>query len=86
MFESVDSRTIVSGTELTYSVFEVTKYSKFVYFHNFMYWFENKQGKIFKGRYSYVRKNGIQYDGVSKFGFKIAIKRIKIYYIPYFHE
>ena len=41
----------------------------------------NKLGKIFKGRYSYVTKNGIQYDGVSKFGFKIAIKRPKIYYI-----
>ena len=44
-----------------------------------MYWFGKQIGKVFKGRYSYVRKNGIYYDGVSKFGFKIAIEHPKIF-------
>ena len=37
-----------------------------LYNFNFMYWFGKQIWKVFKGRYSYVRKYGIHYDGVSK--------------------
>ena len=37
-----------------------------LYTFNFMYWFGKQIWKVFKGRYSYVRKYGIHYDGVSK--------------------
>ena len=37
-----------------------------LYTFNFMYWFGKQIWKVFKGRYSYGRKYGIHYDGVSK--------------------